>query len=76
MLEKKIGLNISANLSGNPFSFDELFPETRALFEREGVPEFIRVLLAFIDEYVINNWYQQHGKYCYDSPLFRKSGIK
>ena len=63
MLEKNFALNLSTSLSGNPFSFDELIQETKALFEREGVPGFIRVLLAFIDDFVITHWYYQHGDF-------------
>jgi hypothetical protein len=48
MLEKNFALNLSTSLSGNAFSFDELIQETKSLFEREGVPGFIKVLLAFI----------------------------
>lgn len=76
MLEKNFALNLEARLSGNPFSFDELILETKALFEREGVPGFIRVLLAFIDEFVITHWYEQHGKHCCESPQFRRAGNK
>jgi hypothetical protein len=59
MLEKNFALNITASLSGNPFSFDELIKEAKELFEREGVPGFIRVLLIFIDQFVITHWYQK-----------------
>ena len=76
MLEKNFALNISASLSGNPFSFDELIKESKELFEREGVPGFIRVLLIFIDQFVINQWYHQHGKQCCESPEFRRAGKK
>jgi len=76
MLEKNFALNLSTSLSGNPFSFDELIQETKSLFEREGVPGFIRVLLAFIDDFVITHWYHQHGKHCCESPRFRRSGNK
>lgn len=74
MLNKNFALNLSASLSENPFSFDELIHETKALFEREGVPGFIKVLLAFIDEFVITHWYKQHGKHCCESPQFRRAG--
>jgi hypothetical protein len=76
MLEKNFSLNLSASLSGNPSSFDELILESKSLFEREGVPGFIRVLLAFIDEFVIAHWYAQHGKHCCESPKFRRAGSK
>ena len=76
MLEKNFALNLEARLSGSSFSFDELIHETKALFEREGVPGFIRVLLAFIDEFVISHWYEQYGKHCCESPVFRRSGKK
>jgi hypothetical protein len=76
MLEKNFALNLSARLSGNPFSFDELILETKSLFEREGVPGFIRVLLAFIDEFVITHWYQLYGKHCCEFPQFRRAGNK
>jgi hypothetical protein len=68
MLNKNFALNLSSSLSGTTFSFDELILETKALFEREGVSCFIRVLLAFIDEFVITHWYHQHGKHCCESP--------
>lgn len=76
MLEKNFALNLEARLSGSPFSFDELIQETKTLFEREGVPGLLRVLLAFIDEFVITHWYEQHGKYCCESPKFRRAGKK
>lgn len=74
MLNKNFALNLSASLSGSAFSFDELILKTKTLFEREGVPGFIRILLAFRDEFVVNHWYQQHGKYCCESPQFRRAG--
>lgn len=76
MLTKNFALNLSASLSGNPFSFDELILESKALFEQQGVPGFIRVLLVFIDEFVITHWYEQHGKNCCESPRFRRAGKK
>ena len=76
MLEKNFALNITAILSGNPFSFDELIKEAKELFEREWVSGFIKVLLVFIDQYVINQWYHRHGKKCCSNPSFRKAGRK
>jgi hypothetical protein len=76
MLKQNFALNLSASLSGSPFSFDELILETKTLFEREGVPGFLRVLLSFIDDFVINHWYEQHGKNCCESPCFRRAGKK
>jgi len=76
MLEKNFALKLSASLSRSAFSFDELILETKALFEREGVPGFLRVLLLFIDDFVITHWYEQHGKNCCDSPTFRRAGKK
>ena len=76
MLEKNFALNITASLSGNPFSFDELIKESKDLFEREGVPGFIRVLLVFIDQFVITHWYHRHGKECCSNPNLRRAGRK
>ena len=76
ILEKNFALNITATLSGNPFSFDELIKEAKELFEREGIPGFIRVLLVFIDQFVINHWYHRHGKECCSSPNLRRAGKK
>ena len=72
MLEKNFALNLTASLSGKSFSFDELIVESKSLFEREGIPGFIRVLLAFIDDFVITYWYHQYRKNCYESPHFRQ----
>ena len=52
MISKNISLNITACLSGLAFSFDELILETKNLFEREGVPGFLKVLISFTDQIV------------------------
>ncbi|OFZ35830.1 MAG: hypothetical protein A2504_16555 [Bdellovibrionales bacterium RIFOXYD12_FULL_39_22] len=56
MISKNIALNITACLSGLSFSFDELINETADLFEREGIPGFLKVLIAFTNEMVVENY--------------------
>ena len=76
MLTKNFALNLSACLTGSAFSFDELILETKNLFEREGVPGFLGVLLGFIDVYVVEQWFNEHGKKCCEFPAFNRSGKK
>jgi hypothetical protein len=76
MLNQNFALNLSACLSGSSFSFDELILGTKSLFEREGTPGFLRVLPAFIDVYVVEQWFSQHGKKCCESPTFVRAGKK
>jgi hypothetical protein len=54
MISKNISLNLQACLSGEPFSFDELIIETRELFEKQGVPGFLELLLSFTDKMVVD----------------------
>lgn len=76
MLTQNFALNLSASLSGSPFSFDELIQESKSLFKREGIPGFISVLLALIDEFAVSQLYPEHGKSCCESPTFRRAGRK
>jgi hypothetical protein len=76
MLNKNFALNLSASLSGSAFSFDELILETKSLFENEGVPGFLRVLLGLIDVYVVDQWFIEHGPKCCKIPCFVRSGKK
>ncbi len=52
MIIKNISLNIKTCLSGLSFSFDELILETKNLFETEGIPGFLKVIISFIDNMV------------------------
>lgn len=74
MLNKNFALNISACLSGLSFSFDELILETKALFEREGVIGFLRILIAMVDSYVVSHWLDRTDLSCCGSALLVKSG--
>jgi hypothetical protein len=56
MISKNFALNISSCLTGNPFSLDELILETQNLFENEGIPGFLRVLVALIDNMVVESY--------------------
>jgi hypothetical protein len=63
ILSKNIAINISACLSGLPFSFDELIMETAEMFENHGIPGFLKVLLAFTDNMVVEQWKAQDDEY-------------
>ena len=52
MIIKNIALNIKSCLSGLSFSFDELILETKTLFENEGIPGFLKLLISLIDNIV------------------------
>ena len=52
MISKNISLNLKAYLSGEPFSFDELILETKNLLEQQGIPGFLRLLIAFTNNMV------------------------
>lgn len=47
MISKNISLNLTACLFGLEFFFDELILETKELFENEGIPGLLKVLVAF-----------------------------
>ena len=70
ILSKNIALNISACLSGLPFSFDELVLETEDLFEKHGIPGFLKVLISFTDAMVVDQWKNL------DDDCLRKRGNK
>lgn len=73
MLKQNFALNISACLTGNSFSLDELITETRTLFEREGILGFLRVLIALVDE-MVGRWISSiDPRYC-ELPDLKRAG--
>jgi hypothetical protein len=74
MISKDFALNIQTCLTGDPFSLDELILETQNLFEREGVPGFLRVLIALIDNMVIESIRNSNKAHCCDSPQLIRNG--
>lgn len=74
MLNKNFALNITACLSGLSFSFDELILETKSLFENEGIPGFLGVLIALVDSFVIAHWLGRSDLNCCLSPSLVRSG--
>jgi len=74
MLIKKFSLNITACLSGLWFFFDELILETKILFEKEGVLGFLRVLIAMIDSFVVDQWIGRTDLNCCPSASLVRSG--
>ncbi len=74
MISKNFALNIDACLSQNPFSLDELINETQNLFEQEGIPGFLKVLIALIDKMVIESVRGSDQKHCCESAHLVKNG--
>ena len=48
-MKQKFNLQLMANLPHDGFSLDELVIETKKMFETEGIPGFLRVLLFLLD---------------------------
>jgi len=48
-MERSITLKVSALLSENGFSLDELIVKTKELFDREGIAGFVSLLLELVD---------------------------
>ncbi len=74
MISKNFALNITSCLSGDPFTLDELIMEVKSLFEAEGVPGFLRVLLALIDDVVVRNEKSSPTATCCSNPCFVGNG--
>ena len=74
MISKNISLNITACLSGLSFSFDELIMETGELFEREGIPGFLKVLIAFTNELVVKQKKADPDINCCSQPYLNRNG--
>ena len=74
MISKNISLNLQACLSGESFSFDELIIETRELFEKQGVPGFLRLLLSFTDKMVVDQSKASESTSCCSSAHLIKNG--
>jgi hypothetical protein len=74
MITKNITLNLQACLSGEPFSFDELIIETRELFENQGIPGFLKLLLSFTDKMVIAEFKASNSVNCCSSAYLIKNG--
>ncbi len=74
MIIKDFALSIRTCLSGLSFSFDELIMETQTLFEKEGVPGFLKVLIALIDNMVIEDWQSKENVDCCDSAKLLRAG--
>jgi hypothetical protein len=74
MLEKNFSIKITACLSSLSFSFDELILEIKALFEKEGILGFLRVLIAMIDSFVVDHWIGRTDFNCCPSASLVRSG--
>ena len=74
MISKSISLNLKACLSGQAFFFDELIIETKSLFEKEGIPGFLKLLIAFTNNMVINDWRAFDKATCCGSSHLIKNG--
>ncbi len=55
-MQSQISLLIKSNIAENPFSLDTLILKTKELFNKEGVPGFLALLLSLLDEKVCANW--------------------
>ena len=55
-MNKRIILEIKACLSQNSFSFDTLILKTKELFDNEGIPGFLSLILSFVDEQACAIW--------------------
>ncbi len=76
MITKNIALNIKTCLSGLSFSFDELILETKTLFENEGTPGFLKLLISLIDNIVVEHWKASDEAKCCSSPHLNRSGTR
>ncbi len=76
MITKNIALNIKTCLSGLSFSFDELILETKTLFENEGIPGFLKLLISLIDNIVVEHWKASDEAKCCSSPHLNRSGTR
>lgn len=74
MISKNFVLNIQYCLSGNPFTLDELIFETQNLFEEEGIPGFLKVLIGLIDNMVVEVKKEAPGVDCCNSPALVRNG--
>lgn len=74
MIIKNFSLNIKTSLSGLSFSFDELIMETKNLFENEGIPGFLTLLISFIDNMVIEHWKASREAKCSNCVHLNRSG--
>lgn len=74
MISKNFALNIKTCLTGNSFSLDELILETQNLFENEGILGFLRVLVALIDNMVIESYRSSDKAGCCDAPVLIRNG--
>lgn len=74
MISKNFALNIQTCLSGNSFTLDELILETQNLFENEGIPGFLKVLVALIDHMVVESKRSETGPDCCEEPSLIRNG--
>ena len=74
MISKNFAINIQSCLSGNPFTLDELILETQNLFENEGIPGFLRVLVSLIDNMVVESHKSSSDVSCCSSPHLNRNG--
>lgn len=74
MISKNFALNIQTCLSGNSFSIDELISETQILFEQEGIPGFLKVLVSLIDAMVVESSKCHANAKCCELPNLIRNG--
>lgn len=74
MISKNISLNLKACLSGEAFSFDELIIETKNLFEQQGIPGFLRLLISFTNKMVISDAKASESTSCCENPYLIRNG--
>src|SRR6056297_3301045 len=62
-----ITLKVLSAVSENGFSLDELVFQTRELFEKEGLPGFIGLILRLTDEVICKKMIQGKSVHCQSS---------
>jgi hypothetical protein len=74
MISKNFALNIKTCLIGSSFSLDELILETQSLFENEGIPGFLKLLIALIDNIAVESRRSSNEHQCCESAHLIKNG--
>jgi hypothetical protein len=73
-----ITLKVLSTVSENGFSLDELVFQLRELFEKEGLPGFVGLILRLTDEMVCKNMVEGRSKHnpseCCSSPRYEYQG--
>ncbi len=71
-MKQQFALILNSELAiSKGFSLDELVFESKKLFDEEGIPGFLRMILLMVDQVLVGHYKGRSSGSCCDDPIYR-----